>query len=55
MLVDYCRWLVDTGRGDEAEQLLAEARELFSAMGATAWLDRIAAIEARRGDAVEVA
>ena len=55
VLVDYGRCLVDTGRGDEAEPLLAEARELFTGMGANAWLDRIAAVESRRGVAVEVA
>ena len=48
VLVDYGRWLVDTGRADEAEPLLAEARGLWEGMGAVAWLERIAQIEERR-------
>ena len=47
VLVDYSRWLVDTGRPEEAAPLLAEARELWVKMGAVVWLERIAEIEGR--------
>jgi class 3 adenylate cyclase/tetratricopeptide (TPR) repeat protein len=32
--------LADTGRGEEAEPLVAQARETFTRLGATAWLTR---------------
>jgi predicted ATPase/class 3 adenylate cyclase len=41
VLADYGGWLVATGHPDEAEPLLAEARELFDAMGASMWLERL--------------
>jgi predicted ATPase/class 3 adenylate cyclase len=44
VLVDYGRWLVDTGRRDDGAPLLDEARMLFERMGAIAWLERIDAV-----------
>ena len=44
VLVDYGRWLVQTGRPDEAAPLLDEARLLFDRMKATRWLERIEAV-----------
>jgi tetratricopeptide (TPR) repeat protein len=44
ILTDYGRSLVAFGRPDEAEELLAEAVELWQQMGATTWLERIEAI-----------
>jgi tetratricopeptide (TPR) repeat protein len=41
VLVDYGRWLVETGRAEEAAPLLEEAREMFEGMGATRWLARL--------------
>jgi len=42
VLVDYGRWLIESGRSAEAAPLLAEAEVLFTRMGATKWLHRIA-------------
>lgn len=55
ILVDYGRWLVDSGRADEAAPLLQEARTLYERMGAKAWLDRISAIEPVAPTTVSVA
>ena len=41
ILGDYARALVTFGRADEAEPLLAEARELWQRMGAAAQLERL--------------
>ena len=41
VLGDYARALVTFGRADEAEPLLAEDRELWERMGATAQLERL--------------
>ena len=48
VLVDYGRWLVQTGRTEEAAPLLEEARTLFERMKATRWLERAAQVVARR-------
>jgi len=48
VLVDYGRWLVQTGRTEEAAPLLEEARTLFERMKATRWLERAAQVLARR-------
>jgi tetratricopeptide (TPR) repeat protein len=48
VLVDYGRWLVQTGRTEEAAPLLEEARTLFERMKATRWLERATQILARR-------
>ena len=41
LLGDYGGWLVSCGREDEAEPLLAEARELYEGMGATARIEKL--------------
>jgi hypothetical protein len=43
VLTDYGMWLADSGRGEEAEPLLDEAEQLWEAMGAVRWLERIEA------------
>jgi len=48
VLVDYGRWLVQTGRTEEAAPLLEEARTIFEPMKATRWLERAAEVLARR-------
>jgi predicted ATPase len=46
-LLEYGEWLIDRGRADEAEALLAEAKELFDALRATPWIEKVAAAGAR--------
>ena len=46
LLQDYGAWLVACGRVDEAEPLLAESRELYEQMGATARLEELDRIHA---------
>jgi tetratricopeptide (TPR) repeat protein len=41
VLQDYGAWLVACGRADEAAPLLAEARELYEGMGATARIEQL--------------
>ncbi|HEU5213853.1 MAG TPA: hypothetical protein VFU10_13865, partial [Gaiellaceae bacterium] len=41
VLADYGVWLAGSGRGEEAEPLLEEARTLFERMRAARWLARI--------------
>jgi hypothetical protein len=38
--LEHAEWLVGQGRADEAEPLLAEARELFERLEARPWLER---------------
>ena len=45
VLGDYGTWLVSTERADEAAPLLAEARELYEAMGATARIEKLDAVD----------
>jgi len=47
VLVDYARWLVQTGREEEAAPLLEEARSAFERMKATRWLERIDELSVR--------
>jgi hypothetical protein len=47
VLFDYGRWLVQTGRTEEAAPLLEEAQTLFERMKATRWLERVAQVLAR--------
>ena len=42
--LEHGEWLVARGRGDEAEQLLAEAREIFERLEATPWIERANAV-----------
>jgi hypothetical protein len=37
---DLGRWLVTQGRSDEAERVIASARETYSSIGAFGWLAR---------------
>ncbi len=39
--LEHGEWLAGAGRGDEADPLLAEARELFERLDATPWLERV--------------
>ena len=43
--LEYGEWLVARKRGDEAEQLLAEACEIFERLEATPWSERANAVE----------
>ena len=52
VLADYGAWLVECGRGQEAEPLLDEAHEVFAEVGAQRWLKRIAATRPSAGVAV---
>jgi class 3 adenylate cyclase/tetratricopeptide (TPR) repeat protein len=38
--LEHAEWLVGQGRGEEAEPLLEEAREIFDRLGAAPWLER---------------
>ena len=44
VLADYGAWLVECGRVDEAQPLLAEARAFYASVGARRWLDCIDAV-----------
>ena len=44
VLLEHGEWLVESGRFEDAEPLLKEAREMFERLGAKPWLDRLAAI-----------
>jgi predicted ATPase/class 3 adenylate cyclase len=46
VLTEHGDWLAAQGRRDDAEPLLAEARETFERLGAKPWLDRLDAAEA---------
>jgi hypothetical protein len=39
--LEHAEWLVAQGRAEEAEPLLAEARELFERLRAVPWLERL--------------
>ena len=45
-LLEQGEWLVAQARRDEAEPLLAEAREIFERLEAKPWLDRLEAVQA---------
>jgi hypothetical protein len=42
-LTEHGEWLISEGRANEAEPLLAEARETFRRLEAKPWLDRVEA------------
>ena len=44
VLLEHGEWLAESGRSDEAEPLLTEAREIFERLGAKPWLGRLEAI-----------
>jgi class 3 adenylate cyclase/predicted ATPase len=48
--LEHAEWLVSLGRDEEAQPLLAEARETFERLDATPWLER--AEQARAGERV---
>jgi class 3 adenylate cyclase/tetratricopeptide (TPR) repeat protein len=43
--LDHAEWLLSQGRAAEAEPLRAEAREVFSRIGAAPWLERADALD----------
>ena len=51
--LEHGEWLAGAGRGEEADPLLAEAREIFERLEATPWLER-AAQASRAGPEAEV-
>jgi hypothetical protein len=42
--LEHGEWLVGQGRADDAEPLLAEARETFERLSAKPWLERAAQV-----------
>ena len=42
--LELAEWLVASSRGSEAADLLDDARQIFTTLGATPWLDRVGAI-----------
>jgi tetratricopeptide (TPR) repeat protein len=46
VLLEHGEWLVAGDRADDAEPLLAEARETFDRLAATPWLERLDALQA---------
>jgi class 3 adenylate cyclase/tetratricopeptide (TPR) repeat protein len=50
--VEHGEWLIAQGRRGDADGFLAEAEEIFARLGATPWLERVAA--ARSGAAAEL-
>ena len=50
--LEHGEWLIAQGRSDDADGFLAEAAEIFGRLGATPWLERVAA--ARTGAAAEI-
>ena len=41
-LLEHGEWLASQGRGADANQLLAEAREIFEGLEGRPWLERLA-------------
>jgi class 3 adenylate cyclase/tetratricopeptide (TPR) repeat protein len=48
--LEHGEWLTAHGRGDEADEALAEAAEVFARLAATPWLERVERV--RTGDVV---
>jgi class 3 adenylate cyclase/tetratricopeptide (TPR) repeat protein len=44
VLLEHGEWLAETGRAEEAEPLLTEARETFERLEAKPWLERLEAV-----------
>ena len=44
VLLEHGEWLAESGRSEDAEPLLEEAREIFGRLGAAPWLERLDAI-----------
>jgi class 3 adenylate cyclase/tetratricopeptide (TPR) repeat protein len=53
--LEHAEWLVSGGRHEEAQPLLAEARETFERLEATPWLERVAALSPVPGAPVPTA
>jgi hypothetical protein len=51
-LLEQGERLAADGRGDEAEPLLAEAREIFERLEARPWLERLAHVEGEKAAAL---
>jgi tetratricopeptide (TPR) repeat protein len=49
-LLEHAEWLTAQGRGDDAEEGLVEAAEVFASLAATPWLERLERV--RAGDVV---
>jgi hypothetical protein len=50
-LLEHAEWLIEQGgRGDEAEPLLTEARQIFEGLRARPWLERLDRIGAPAAD-----
>jgi tetratricopeptide (TPR) repeat protein len=49
--LEHGEWLAAEGRADEAEPLLAEARETFERLGARPWVERVARVSWVESDA----
>jgi tetratricopeptide (TPR) repeat protein len=45
--LEHAEWLIDRGRSEEAEPLLAEAAQIFEGLRARPWIDRAAEARAR--------
>jgi class 3 adenylate cyclase/predicted ATPase len=54
-LVEQAEWLVGQARAPDAEPLLGEARQIFTSLGATPWLERIDALGVSAGTQTSVA
>jgi hypothetical protein len=52
--LEHAEWLTGQGRGDEAEPLLTEAREIFERLEAAPWLARCDAVAPARAETVSV-
>ena len=48
--LEHGEWLVGEGRADEAEPLLAEAREIFERLEATPWVERLGRVGRPRAE-----
>ena len=51
--VEHAEWLFARGRPEDAQQLLAEARETFERLQAVPWLERVDAVAPAAGAAAE--
>ena len=52
--LEHGEWLVGQGRSQEADPLLAEAREIFERLESTPWLARVDALAPARAETVSV-
>jgi tetratricopeptide (TPR) repeat protein len=52
--LEHAEWLMSTGRRDEAQPLLDEAREIFGHLRATPWLERLDRVERQTTEPVAV-